>query len=485
MKLQSIQRSRFWRDQRANISMIWALSLLPIFMIAGLAIDSQAAFGQKDRVQHAVDSAVLAGARMLQSSNSEADGIAHARTYFSSLTAQDPNLTCNELQLTFPGNDEITATVECFQKTMLSQIVGKNRIDFKVASTATYGVGKLDVAFVFDISGSMNSYGRLADLKEAAKDAVDTLLPSPGSSSGGDVRIAMSAYNAMVDAGPFFENVTGMRANRTYVASRTVRENTCEWVCRFAIGPYCLSWQQQCSPRDVTYTSTKSINSTCVYERDGNFRFNDVQPTQRSVPELATQLPAGQKRATTDSANAHGFLATAYATYNSSNDSWTTYGTVCLSVEPFELSNNRTQIKHYIDGLYANGGTAGHQGIAWGWYLISPEWKDVFDHNAEPLSYEEPDSIKAMIIMTDGEFNSQFYNGQGNSTEQAKSLCDSIKNKKVVIYTVAFDAPDAGKDVLEYCATNPEFYFDATNGQELKDSYQAIAASISDLRIKR
>lgn len=476
---------RVWRDQAANISMIWALSLLPIFAIAGLAIDSQVAFGKKDRIQHAVDSAVLAGARMLQSSNSETDGTAHARAYFASLTAQDPGLTCGELQLSYPGNDEITATVQCSQATMLSQAVGKAKLDFEVTSTATYGVGKLDVAFVFDISGSMNSYGRLGDLKLAAADAVDTLLPAPGSSSEGDVRIAMSAYNSMIDAGPFFEEVTGMKANRTYVGTRTVRENQCEWVCRFAIGPYCFSWEQRCTPRDVTYTSTKSINSTCVYERDGNFKFNEVQPTQRSTPELVTQLPAGQVRATTDSANAHGFMATAYATYNPSNDSWSTYGTDCLSVKPFELSHNKTQIKAYITGLYANGGTAGHQGVAWGWYLISPEWKDVFDNNAEPLSYDEPDSIKAMIIMTDGEFNSQFYGSQGNSMNQAKALCDAIKLKDVVVYTIAFDAPDAGKQVLEYCATNPEFYFNATNGQELKDSYQTIASSISDLRIKR
>ncbi|HIK63764.1 MAG TPA: VWA domain-containing protein, partial [Henriciella marina] len=126
----------------------------------------------------------------------------------------------------------------------------------------------------------------------------------------------------------------------------------------------------------------------------------------------------------------------------------------------------------------------GHQGIAWGWYLISPEWDGIFDSNAKPLPYNEPDTTKAMIIMTDGEFNNHLYGSQGNSTEQARALCDSIKEKGVVIFTIAFQAPESGEDVLSYCASSTEHAFKASNGAELKASYQSIATSISDLRIK-
>jgi Mg-chelatase subunit ChlD len=100
------------------------------------------------------------------------------------------------------------------------------------------------------------------------------------------------------------------------------------------------------------------------------------------------------------------------------------------------------------------------------------------------LPYDEPDTTKAMIIMTDGEFNRQYHSGQGSSAAQAKALCDKIKEEDVVIFTVAFQAPEDGAEVLAYCATSEEHAFKASNGAELQASYQSIATSISDLRIK-
>ena len=53
----------------------------------------------------------------------------------------------------------------------------------------------------------------------------------------------------------------------------------------------------------------------------------------------------------------------------------------------------------------------------------------------------------------------------------------------IVIYSVAFQAPEAGEEVLQYCASDAESFFTPQNGQQLQDAYQAIASSISDLRI--
>ncbi|WP_300390263.1 pilus assembly protein TadG-related protein [Henriciella sp.] len=492
----------FKSEERGNVAMIFAITLVPLLVVAGFAIDAQLAFSKKDKIQYAIDSAVLAGARMMQSTNDEDVVRKHARDYFEAIMAnEDQNLDCDTLNIIFSGPEELTGNVTCHQPTTLMRIVGHDNVDIGSSSTATYGTGRVDVAFVFDVSGSMNNYGRIYDLKDAAKEAAETLLPQPGSASDGDVRIAMVAYNSMINADKYFEEVTGLEKRRTYQgedhyeqdASKNKKgaEEKCDWVCTSRWGCW-GRWGMEYKCRWVvgeTDTQEKTINDTCVYERDGDHAFDNTQPTQLAQWDLIREPESGAFNASEDEDNEDGFLAASHTEWRDSNDqgkggSWDDTGVgECPDAGPFGLSHNRTQINHYIDSLRAGGGTAGHQGIAWGWYLISHEWRDVFTGNSEPLDPSEPDVVKAMIMMTDGEFNRQFFNSQGSSDDQAEALCDAIKDDDVIIYTVAFQAPPAGKEILRNCASGPEFYFNAENGQELVESYNAIATSISDLRI--
>lgn len=476
--------SRYTRDKKANVAIIWAFVLLPVFAVIGLAVDTQLATSKKARVQQAIDAAVLAGGRMVQTTRSQDQARAHAADYFSSSVMESAGLTCEPLVISFPTDNEIKADAHCSTATVMSAIVGRSSLEFDVTSTAIFGAGKLDVAFVFDISGSMNSFGRLADLKLAATSAVNTLMPAAGSSSEGDVRVAMVGYNHMVDAGAYFENVTGMDRNRTYTANYTDRVEECKWVCALSIGPICTLYVYKCNWVDKLLSSSKAVSSTCVYERDGTHAFDDFQPTQRTSTQRVKTLPSGQRRATTDPANADGFLSTSYAEFNYVTRTWSVYGTDCRSVKPLELTPSLLQAKLYIQTLNADGGTAGHQGLSWGWHLISPNWNNVFDGTAAPLAYDDPEATKAIILMTDGEFIHQLYGAQGSSAEQAKSLCDNIKAEGIVIYTVAFQAPTAGQELMSYCSSGSEYAFTASTGAELVQSYEAIALTITDLRIK-
>ena len=150
---------------------------------------------------------------------------------------------------------------------------------------------------------------------------------------------------------------------------------------------------------------------------------------------------------------------------------------------PQPLTSNRQPLDDYITALAAGGNTAGHLGVAWGWYTIAPSWSSIWPSTSTPLAYDEPDSAKALVLMTDGEFNTVGDSSNGSSTWQAKQLCDKAKAAGVRIYSVAFQAPEAGRDVLEYCSSGSEYFFRPESGQELQDAYQSIASSISDLRI--
>ncbi|WP_340693573.1 TadE/TadG family type IV pilus assembly protein [Hyphomonas sp.] len=443
-----------WRaDTGGNIAIIFALALIPILAIAGVAIDTQMTLTQKNKVQAVIDSAVIFGARSMQEGVSREDVAKDVDAYVTALLKQQSaSLDCTGVALEYKDDaQDINASIFCSQPTTLSNVIGQRKMDFRVRSGSTYGIGKVDVAFVFDVSGSMGSSGKMADLKIAAKDAIDALLPtSYDTAKLDDVRLAMTSYDSMVNAGSYFKAVTNKNATRTYTVNYTKTTQVC---IAYKSNGKCKTYKDVYTPM----VATKTITNNCVKERIGAQAFTDVKP------------------------GANAWLEAAEAKFNESTEKWSEE--TCNSIGPLPLTDNRTTLKAYVNGLNDFGGTAGHMGVAWGWYLIDPEWDGIWPVASKPLDYDEPDSAKAMILMTDGEFNSYFSSGQGNSFEQAKKLCDAVKVEHVVIYTVAFQAPKEGQDILNYCATSAAHAFKPENGQQLKDAYTMIAKSISDLRI--
>ncbi|MEM8616839.1 MAG: pilus assembly protein TadG-related protein [Pseudomonadota bacterium] len=427
---------------RGNVAVICAIAIIPLAVVAGFAVDYQLITTKKTKAQFTLDSAIIAGSRKMQESATPQEVALQVRQHFSlAMANEDGIMQCGDPEVTIQGTD-ISAFAVCSQQTSLSAIAGVNELSFRVESASTFGIGMIDVAFVFDISGSMIG-PRIEALKDATEVAIDQLLPvNPPPGREDDIRIAMVSYNNSMNAGPFFQAVTGQTPQQTH--------SYYHW--------YYRRWY------NIPY------NTTCVFQREGSEKFSDARPGpgQYMTP----------------------------ASYWDRND--------CRSAEPVTLTTNRQKLVDYVNDLDPSGGTAGHLGVAWGWYMISPEWWDTssrpsdpfvppsqpYQSGQTPLSvgpsprlYDEPDTAKALILMTDGAFNSTITSNQGSSTWQAKQICDRIKQTNIVIYSVAFQAPDSGEEVLEYCASGPEFFFDPSNGQELTQSYQAIATSISDLRL--
>ncbi|MEM7493277.1 MAG: pilus assembly protein TadG-related protein [Pseudomonadota bacterium] len=578
--------SKMGRDDNGHVAVIFALTVIPIVVVAGFAVDFQQTSGRKVQVQAAVDAAVIAGARSMQEGFSNSQIEYQIKSYINSMiSTEESSLSCDEPEIDFPEDtQDITVDIKCYQKTSLTAVVGEENIEFDISSTSTWGIGKLDVAFMLDVSGSMNSENRLTNLKSSSLEAVSILLPEDAPEELiENTRIAMSTYNSMVDAGPFFEEVAGKPPTRTYtheihgdepelaedgelddnfrvrlwdadnnsvltefgdgsviyvpddlidnlnitVEVRSGGEFTNGDVdsMHFAVsGEISSSQTENYSPYAVfgdnggnlneksfdygeyelryrvyennnlngklydktiefeiidegdTETKSKTITSTCVWERDGDNAFNAAKPEEDSY------LSHREAWFEEDEDHSNGGVWKVGHPEKAGDSKYD--GDECRAFPPVELTNDRTTLENYVNSLTAGGGTAGHLGIGWSWYLIAPEWKDLFSEEAEPMSYEEPDAIKAVILMTDGEFNRQIFDDQGDSDEQSEALCDNMKEKDIVIYAIALQAPPAGQEILEYCSSGPAFYFDAQNGQQLTDAYRAIATSLSDLRLK-
>ena len=177
----------------------------------------------------------------------------------------------------------------------------------------------------------------------------------------------------------------------------------------------------------------------------------------------------------------------------------------CLGSTIQPLSSSINGIKANIDALAVSGSTAGQIGIAWGWYMVSPNFGSLWSSSAG-AAYNTAETLKAVIIMTDGDFNAPYCNGvmargynagssasincdpdNGEPYAQSRALCDAMKVKGIVIYTVGFQITAGGNSeaLLAYCASTASGFYNAGSGTQLSEAFNAIGRDITQLRISR
>ncbi len=443
---------RFTTDRSGTVAVLWALSLIPLTALVGFAVDFGGAYSVKAKTQSALDAAALAAARVAQVET--ADRLNKASTAASTYFNQTKPTNVMTSAFTFSANAELTqftVTATAWVKTpflsTLRATFGGGPIagaptgcrEFgcvKIAATATAEIAlggtqpsNVEIALMLDVTGSMAG-DKLLDLKSAAKDLVDiVILDNPGQFTA---RIALAPFADAVRPGPLYlVKVRGLRA-----ATNRFRDNHGRW---------------------QTYKLTE-----CVSERGGQGAYTDA-------------APVGNDR-----------LGPVY----------TKSGLCTPDVSIVPLTSNKLLLKTTIDKLSASGWTAGHLGTAWAWYLISPDWGSIWPGESTPAAYRDKSVRKIAILMTDGEYNQQYdasgvatrENGQGAmnglSDAQARLVCDNIKATGIEVFTVGFDLRERKAiETLSRCATDPEHFYLADNGDQLRQAYRDIALKISTLRL--
>ncbi|MCB1639791.1 MAG: hypothetical protein KDI15_13190, partial [Thiothrix sp.] len=173
------------------------------------------------------------------------------------------------------------------------------------------------------------------------------------------------------------------------------------------------------------------------------------------------------------------------------------------------LTNTKQTMLDAIDDMQARGNTHIGLGAAWGWRMLSPRWRGLWggemDAKGLPLDYNARRMNKAAVIMTDGEntmsngsHSAYWYLRDGrlgttSSTDARTALdtrlervCTSMKNKGIVVYTVAFGSPGTSiQNLMRSCASQADFYFDSPTNEELQAAFKTIGDSLSNLRLSR
>jgi len=436
---------RAWRREDGAVAVQFAMVLLPMAVMVFGALDVSRGSAAKMRLQDALDAATLAAARSPAITDAELQAVGEA-VLAADLTGTEAVLRSSSFHL---DGSKVVATAQASMNTVVANLWREGDMTIGAESEVTRASNNIEVALALDVTGSMSGQ-KIADLKTAAKDLVDLVVQDQQSPFY--TKLALAPYSAAVNVGSYADSIRG-----AYTAG------TCTT-------PGCASYK-------FTNASggTKTFNiSTCVTERTGATAFTDAAP---SSTFLGRNYPAS--------------------------------GNPCLTSTIMPLSTDKAALKSRIDGLTAAGSTAGHLGLAWGWYLVSPNFASLWPTASQPAAYGADKLLKVVVLMTDGAFNTTYCNGvisrdsgtgsgsssdhincnapNGGAFSQAQTLCANMKAAGVIIYTVGFDVASdtAAQNIVRQCATDAEHVYLPSTGAALKDAFHAIGEDISRLRISR
>ncbi|MFC6490599.1 pilus assembly protein TadG-related protein [Nitratireductor sp. GCM10026969] len=211
----------FRRDERGNYAVLTALVMVPVMGALALAVDYTRMSAHRQAALNALDAANIAAARRLLAGDSEDDVLAYARKYFeANLGPVRPEAATLHVELPTDkaggGTLKMSADLDyqpiffpVFQALRGEDAESQTKLTLN-ANNAVRLKNTLEVALVLDNSGSMDEWGsgsgkkRLALLKDAAKQLVETLAKQGESMQQvtKPVQFGVVPFAASVNVGP-------------------------------------------------------------------------------------------------------------------------------------------------------------------------------------------------------------------------------------------------------------------------------------------
>ena len=146
------------------------------------------------------------------------------------------------------------------------------------------------------------------------------------------------------------------------------------------------------------------------------------------------------------------------------------YNSETRNSDKLSITWTKSKVTDFANELDANGGTNSEDAMKWGYeQVVSPtEINAHFSKNGSKV----PSTF--IVFMTDGE-NSTGSGSQNDYVDrQTLYYCTKAKEKGVTIFSVAFQAPQRGKNLLSSCASGSGYYYDADSADELKKAFKDI-----------
>jgi Flp pilus assembly protein TadG len=609
------------RDERGVVAIIFALAIVVLVPLVLGLFDVYTAMEQRARLQDAIDAAALYAARSELNTDTEINALAKKSLDANLRLIRGATLISSEFHL--ENNDTEVVGSATIQPLALAPAFW-NHPSITVGTQVVRNSKNLEVSLVLDVTGSMNTGTRIADLRSAAQELVDIVVKDQqtpfyskvavvpwssgvnlgsladqargpatpptgvtaaswleptgkaisGASRSNPAEITAVGHGFHNGDGVYITGVKGMtelngevytisnvKTNsfeledvrstyyNKYKSGGTVTKclvSTCSLVVTsanhgFTNGRYVVATDMDGlttalsaiggnSTHNVseyvytvshvtanTFALTEAVAPSGTYTNGGKvwctaygckyFRFTNPSGTTKvyTASTCVSERTGAEKY--TDTAPSTSYVGFHYPP-NDAVKPTSSGDNPCLKNEVVPLSTDRTALKAMIGGLKAEGSTAGQIGTAWGWYMVSPNFGSLWPNASQrPAAYDLPNTIKAVVLMTDGALNTAFCDGviakdspsgsgsnsdhndcdatNGTTLNQSLALCSAMKAAGVVVYTVGFQitGDTTAETLMTNCATDAAHKYLPTSGSQLKEAFKAIGAELNNLRI--
>ena len=148
--------------------------------------------------------------------------------------------------------------------------------------------------------------------------------------------------------------------------------------------------------------------------------------------------------------------------------SFSSYNTVVVDAKADQPGNDH--VLKAVKDMEPGGGTNS-----------TPALQTAYDQLSSVKALQGPDWTGFVVFMTDGN------NNQSQWDADTLAICDDLKADNMQIFTVAFEAPANGRNLLRQCATDRRHYFDASNALKMRRAFRTIANELGErvVRVKR
>jgi Flp pilus assembly protein TadG len=545
--------TNFLRKEDGNIATFSVLLFSLMVMVGGLAVDLMRVEQTRTNLQQTLDRCTLAATALTQKLDPEAV----CRDYIvkAGLAAIPTNVVVTQND----GARSVQASARWEQNNFFAPMIGYNTFPVPASSGAEQRITNVEIVLVLDVSGSMSG-AKIANLKTAAKNFIDTVLAN---NSNNRMSVSIVPYNAQVNLPDYL-------------------------IAKYnATGPALVA-NANCVELPPAVFATTGISRTL--------------PLPRSVyADTFTRANLTNGYQAFTDANWNPGATNAFEFCNARNGNPVNGALTQNLITP--ASGDAAQLKAKIDALYAGGNTSITLGMKWGLAMIDPGTRSVFSELASegnlpavfhdrPFDYDDPDTMKVIVLMTDGEhvahtivggayrdtatpsgiwrgtdgnysirhltgrpaaaganeywvphrneWRAQAWTGNTANTGTPVSLswpevwqaqrtswvawqlyaralgtssttrsttyntwmenftdvyatadamdvslqasCDLARTNNVIVYGIAFEAPDTGQTQIRKCSSTPLNYYEA-NGPTIAAAFDSIAAQISQLRL--